>query len=356
MVRKKLSVDGQIDHMKNDKAIQFNIIDEDFAREFLKYNTYYFKLKAYAKNYDKYQTGERKGQYINLEFAYLVELSKIDMYLRKFIMKMTLDVEHFLKVQLLRDAADNKNEDGYSIIDELFKNNPRILDNIDRNSKNSACADLVAKYGGKFAIWNIVEVLSFGDVIRLYQLYYRKYKTKNSMEAYLWSVRFLRNAAAHNNCLLNSLKTPYNVRIKPNRQINSIISRIPGIKPNARRKKMSNPVIHDFVVTLYVFKNIVYSEGVRKHIMGELKDLIDNRMVKNRAYFEKNDLIKSHYKFIKKIVDYFYNLCILYNKEQKLVKVFIERVPAPSRFFWFDGHVIDVWLNPEKSAEAIVAN
>jgi abortive infection bacteriophage resistance protein len=310
MRKRKLSIDEQVDHMKNNSGIKFNIVDGNFAKEFLKYNNYYFKMKAYSKNFDKYKQGEKKGQYINLEFAYLVELSTIDMYLRKFIMKMTLDVEHFLKTQLLRDAGQNEKIDGYSIVEELFIKYPYIKDNIDRHGRNSASTDLISKCDGEFAMWNIVEILSFGDVIKLYELYYKKYKTDNSMEKYLWSIKFLRNAAAHNNCLLNSLKTPYNVRIKPNREMNTFISKIPGINPNARIKKMKNPILHDFVVTLYVFNKVVSSKGIKKHTMLELKELVDKRMTKNKYYFEKNELIKSYYEFVKIIIDYFHGLCI----------------------------------------------
>ena len=63
-------------------------------KKFLRYNNYYFKLKSYAKNYP---INPKNGKYVNLEFAYLVELSKLDMYLRKIILGMCLDVEHILK-------------------------------------------------------------------------------------------------------------------------------------------------------------------------------------------------------------------------------------------------------------------
>lgn len=265
-------------------------------------------MKSYSKNYDKYRQGKNKDKYINLEFAYLVELSTIDMYLRKFIMGMTLDVEHFLKTQLIKDVGENKDVNGYDIIEDLFKRYPFIKDNISRHSRNSATADLISKCDGDFAIWNIVEVLSFGDVIKLYNLYYEKHPTEDSMDNYLWSIRFLRNAAAHNNCLLNSLKIPYNVRINPNREMNTFISRIPGINPNSRIKKMKNPVVHDFIVMLYVFHNVVSSEGIKKHTMIELKELVDIRMVRNKHYFEKNQIITSHYEFIKIIIDYFNEL------------------------------------------------
>lgn len=306
----KLSIDEQIDYMKNKSGIQFNIINEQEAIDFLTNNTYYFKIKSYAKNYEKYSEGENAGKYVNLEFAYLKEMSTLDMYFRRVIMKMTLDTEHFLKTQLLRDFAYNDKEDGYSIIDELFLRYPYIKENINKKERNSACSDLVMKYKGNFAIWNIVEALSFGDFTKLYQLYYQKYKTKGSMEKYLWSVRFLRNAAAHNNCLLNSLRLPYSKKVNPNKSIINFLSKIDSISREARKSKMKNPVIHDFVVTLFVFNSVATSKEIKKKTMEELKGLIDGRFIANKEFFRKNQLIISYYDFVKKVIDYFYGLCV----------------------------------------------
>jgi abortive infection bacteriophage resistance protein len=310
MKKNKLSVDDQITHMKENKGILFNIVDEEAAKEFLMHNNYYFKLKSYAKNYDKYTQGPNGEKYIGLEFAYLQELSVIDMHLRKYIIKMTLDIEHQLKTQLLRDFMDNDSEDGYTIVAEFLSAYPRVQDTIISKGRNSYCADLVQKYQGKFSIWNIVEVLSFGDFISLYEMYYRKYKNPNSVNNFLLPVKFLRNAAAHNNCLINSLKKPYHTRIRANKEINTFISKIPGITPLVRKKKMANPVVHDFVVTLYVFNRIVSSQQMKKYSMAELKELMDNRIQRNHSYFQKNQLLVSYYIFIKKIIDYFYDQCI----------------------------------------------
>lgn len=309
MQKDKLSISDQITYMREKKGIKFNIVNEESAKIFLTSNNYYFKIKSFAKNYENYTSGENVGKYINLEFAYLQELSTIDMYFRKFINKITLDIEHFLKTQLLKDFANNDEEDGYSIVKEFLVAYPYIEKNISDKSRNSACSDLVQKYEGNFAIWNIVEVLSFGDYIKLYSLYYKKYPTPSSMNNYLWSVKFLRNAAAHNNCLIYSLKKPYTTS-NINKEINTLISKIPGIYPDTRIRKMANPIIHDFIVTLYVFNSIVSSEQIKKHSMSELKVLMDSRLTRNKCYFEKNQLLVSYYKFIKKIVDYFYAKCI----------------------------------------------
>lgn len=305
----KLTIDGQIVHMK-DNGITFNIVTEEDAKEFLLYNNYYFKIKSYAKNYDKYEAGENIGKYINLDFAYIKELSTVDMYIRQFVMKITLSIEHFLKTQMLRDFINNRQEDGYAIIEEFLDEFPSIRNNIDMKQSNSACTDLITKYNDNFAIWNIVEVLSFGDFIKLYNKYYKKYPSELSMTNYLWSVKFLRNAAAHNNCLINSLKTPYIRPIKPNKQVNTFISKIPGIKRQARVNKMSNHVIHDFIVTLFVFNGITTSIDLKRKTFEELKRLFDERLLSNKSYFEKNEVIKSNYKFLKIIIDYFNDNCI----------------------------------------------
>ena len=115
-MKKKLTIEEQIEDLKK-KGIGFNIIDEGEAKKFLRYNNYYFKLKSYARNYP---INPRNGKYVNLEFAYLIELSKLDMYLRKIILGMCLDLEHILKTRMLYDISRNEKEDGYHIVKKYF--------------------------------------------------------------------------------------------------------------------------------------------------------------------------------------------------------------------------------------------
>lgn len=44
----RLSLDEQIQHLK-DKGILFNIMDEDSAKQYLKYNNNYYKLTSFRK-------------------------------------------------------------------------------------------------------------------------------------------------------------------------------------------------------------------------------------------------------------------------------------------------------------------
>ena len=108
ITKPKLSLEGQIEHLKK-KGVLFNIMNEESAKEYL----------TQHNNYFKHPDGENKGKYINLEFAYLVDLAVIDMRLRYRIVHMALDIEHHTKLQLLR-MMDKFNEDGYQIVQDYM--------------------------------------------------------------------------------------------------------------------------------------------------------------------------------------------------------------------------------------------
>lgn len=313
MTHLKLSIDEQITDMQG-KGITFLYSSKEDAKRFLKYNTYYFKIKAYERNYDKYNATDKKGQYINLDFAYLKELSILDMYLRKTILSMALDIEHALKVQLLYDLSQNPLEDGYSIVNEYLGQDFTTVKSIHDKIGKSATSDLIQKRlneNDNYALWEIVEVLSFGHFIDLYQLYYSKYPSKNNFGSYLWSLKFLRNAAAHNNCLLNSLKAPYKVVLHKNKDILFEISKIKTISEKSRTTWMKNPVIHDFIILVYVYLNVIKSSGIKQHGIEQLNWLFHDRMLRHKEYFEKNISIKECYRFTTKVIT---TLCNKYRK------------------------------------------
>ncbi len=308
--RPKLTIPEQIAYMRDIKGIRFEIVDELEAEAFLRESNYYFKLKAFEKNYSKNASGENKGKYYKLEFAYLKELSTIDMHLREIIRSMSLDIEHFLKVRLLNDIAEDKDEDGYSIVESFLQAQPHVSESIQAKAENSYCEDLIRKYSQRFAVWTIVEVLSFGDFLNLCDLYYSG-KTNSAIKVGNYRiVKFLRNAAAHNNCLINNLTDNTGTGFKQNREANAFVSTIDGISANVRNKKMGNRFIHDFVVMLYCFNSIVSSEKVKQHQMEKLKNLVDNRIPLHKDYFSDNMLLCSNYEFVKKVVDKFAEMCI----------------------------------------------
>jgi len=305
MSKPKLTIDGQIEHMKS-KGIRFHIVDEAAARDFLLNNNYYFKIKSYTKNYDKYTATDKKGQYINLEFAYLQELSKMDMYLRRLLFDIVIDIEHFAKVQLLADLAENTQENGYAIITAFFSKYPHIQPEIAKHSTLSYSHDLIEKYKEDFAAWNIVEVLTFNNFILLYQLYYQMYPGQKNLSNFLWSAKSLRNAIAHNNCLLNKLNPAQAAPIKKNKQLNAVLSKLPIMSDTMRQKKMALPFLNDFFAALYLFNTLVTSEDIKQHRMETLADLLHNRFQRHADYFKTNQHIASTLEFMQKIIDYYH--------------------------------------------------
>ena len=125
--------------------------------------------------------------------------------------------------------------------------------------------------------------------------------------SFLWSVKFLRNASAHNNCIINSLKAPYQVSLRKNRDILYQVSTIKTISQKSRDTWMKNPVVHDFIVLIYVYLNVIKSDGIKKKGIQDLKWLFDERMVRHKDYFEKNNNIVESYRFTSKCVDTFCN-------------------------------------------------
>ncbi len=313
MLKSKYSIDEQLKNLE-DKNVQFNIMSKEEAREYLQNNTYYFKLKSYEKSFE-YNVS--KNQYINLEFAYLVELSKLDMYLRELIIRISLHTEHFLKVKLIDDLTKNEKEDGYHVVRELFSKYPFVVDHINQKKYNSACADLIHKYENNWAAWNLIEVLSFGDFIKLYELYYLLYPEQVNEVAsdLIWPLKFIRNASAHNNCLLNTLRKPYvythlydkkRRTIIVNKRLVSLLSSVPTITKNNRKKKITNPVIHDFMASLFLFDEICTSQVFKMKIFTEVKEFVDGRLIENKEFFNFDNVFTTIYDFIRNVVDYLY--------------------------------------------------
>ena len=70
---------------------------------------------------------------------------------------------------------------------------------------------------------------------------------------------------------------------------------------------MNNPVIHDFVILVYVYLNVVKSSRIKKAGIEDLQQLFNKRMLKHKDYFTMNKTITESYAFVAKIVNYFCN-------------------------------------------------
>ena len=302
MQKPMLSYDGQIQHLI-DKDISFVHIDQQSALDYLKQNNNFFKLCAYRKNFAK---RDGTDKYLNLDFAYLVDMAIIDTRLRMLILEMALNIEHFAKVQLIKLVTESDSEDGYQIVTDylnsLSKAEREHLDaEISRNQTSLYVSELFHKYTSHFPIWAFVEILSFGSFIHFYKFCADKFDdTSMTDNVYLFlTIKKVRNASAHNNCLLNDLtmKTnTYKVNYGLSRNLSSM-----GIKYWQRRQKMACERTAQIVTCLYAHKQIVTSSGTHNHIASRLHEFSE-RLFRDFDY-SFNPTIRTTFQVFQKVID-----------------------------------------------------
>lgn len=301
----RLSLDEQIQHLKG-KGILFNIMDEGSAKQYLKYNNNYYKLTSFRKNYDRHPGGENKGKYIRLEFTYLVDMSIIDMRLRYRIVEMALDIEHHMKLQLLRKMMSMMR-----MVIKLSKiilihwtiGIRKIFSEINRNKRSIYCRDIIEKYEGNYPVWAFIEIVSFGELVGFYHYCAKRYSGKEMIDDYyrLLTCKKIRNGAAHSNSILNDLR-PHTAEHHTDKEIIKELVCIPHMNSNFRKNKMSNARIQQIITLLYMHKKIVRSEGVALYESGELKKLM-RRIDRDSNYYKTNKLVQGTFKFLELIVD-----------------------------------------------------
>ena len=313
----KMTSKALVDKLRNEKGVSFKYVTEEEAEKYLAQVNNYLRTAAYRKNYQKYLKGPLKGKYIDLDFAYLQELSTVDMHLRNLVTKMCIDIEHDLKVSLLENLESDVGEDGYGIVDIFLNNNPYIVDKIEAASASPFTGNLINKYftvqrvynsqKGKMEnkivafdcpAWVLMELLSFGDFIHFYKYYYG---LKGSMPvdiSMINLVKSLRNGCAHNNCIIADLNPGSSTAPAA---ISRKIKAMSDINQNQRQKKLSCRAVLEFVSMLCVY-DMVVSEKVKNHRVGELKHLFNNRIKEKKGFFEKNQLITSTFDFTNKVI------------------------------------------------------
>lgn len=310
----KLSVREQVELMKS-HGIRFTVMNEEQAAAYMETDTYYFKLKAYAVLFDK----DSGGKYRDLEFAYLKDLAIIDSVLRKKLLQMSLDIEHYLKVLLLRDF-NRSDEDGYEIVSDFLSGDPgRYDEELKSKESGRACSRLVQKYRGNFALWNIIEVISFSDFQDLYQFFYRrngkklypneKQKQPGPYAELMTPVRLLRNTAAHNNCLLNNLRQPFfdADMLERDREVGAFLERH-GMDARLLRIALRNPLLHDYSALLYLFYRLAPPDAQRRTFRS-LQATFSGRVCKHAEYYNgKNALLTSAYEYAVSLIDIFCRL------------------------------------------------
>ena len=125
------------------------------------------QLAAYRVLFEKRIGGAYDGEYVGLDFGHLRDLAAIDHILRYTLLPMTLDIEHFAKVKLMREVTDRADEDGYSIVadylESLSERNRSIREKeMERLKRDRYSGGMARKYDEEKPVWVLIELLSFG--------------------------------------------------------------------------------------------------------------------------------------------------------------------------------------------------
>jgi len=310
-----LKVNEMVSYLKL-KNIKFKKISERAAKKYLKNNNNYYNITAYKNNFVKYQCGKNKGKYIDLDFAYLKDLSIIDYRVRLLLFKMIIGIEHYLKMRILNTIEEIPDEDGYKIVNLYLeqdfndKEHPRrIHDSIKKKVTNEYYHQIFSKYDmdkdtkiENIPIWEFLEIITFGELINFFSFFTKYYKLEDNKYIFvLREINKLRNAVAHNSCVLSELDKKDN-KHRANVLVINYLKEC-GIGKENRNTKLSNSRIRQITYTLYMFNIIVSSEEVKNNIKHDITKLFYRRIILNNKYYNNNELLKSIYNYFDKIIE-----------------------------------------------------
>lgn len=297
----KKSFDELIDSL-SEKGIKFNKTTREEAFQILREINYYYKLTVYKRNFRK----DRDNKFINLEFSYLTDLASVDMQLRYILLTATLDIEHALKTFIVAKITENVDVDGFDIVRSFFHstiNSFNILDKdiILKNVKNKSHYQYKLYEAHKAAppAWVLMEVINFGDFLRFFKFYFRKYPTEEfkvgSLMGVLNSVKRIRNASAHNNAFLFNLADS---------DINNASNYLKNYAKNRGIGELFYKCnkVHDVLCVFYIHETFVKGRGSRRHRVDECKELT-TKSIKRFSYMDKDNDILYFLKILKLILD-----------------------------------------------------
>ena len=300
----------QVAHLKS-KGVRFDLISEDDSVRYLTDNSNYFRLRSYRTGFTKVEEGKRAGEYARLDFKMLIDLSIVDMLLRYVMLPMTLDVEHFAKVKLL-GKIEASGEDGYAVVADFLASYDKIgndgkvhnktKDEVLRGESSPYMASLVAKYPDfDYPAWAFLEVVTFGTFTYFYKFCANRFDDREMLNDFylLQTVKGLRNACAHNNCIINDM-TSGKPRYKVGYEVSRALSEVKGIGANQRKAKMSNDRFQQIVTTLYMHNRLA-SRGVHEHKCTELAEFV-KRMNRHLDYYAGNKQVLSGFEFLSKVI------------------------------------------------------
>lgn len=307
-----LSATKLVAHLKSE-GIAFDLCSEADAATYLTNTNNYLRAASYRKLFPTQVEGCHAGQYINLDFAYLIELSSTDRQLRDALLGIVIDVEHFAKVDLLR-RLEAEGEDGYAVVSGYLACHPRVLGGLRVRSEEGERHDiysgnLIARYLNNMPAWVMLEVVDFGSFVDFWLFCAERWGDDEMRQVHfvLKSTKALRNACAHNSLLVHGL----NARDAPaNFATNLLISNslnAHGMKnTRTRRTKLKNLRIAQIAAALWALDHFCKRPSTRSRHATKLavvRDSVKESYFAQDASAGTNMAIVSFFDFLWRLVD-----------------------------------------------------
>ena len=147
-------------------------------------------------------------------------------------------------------------------------------------------------------IWVLVEILDFGELISFYNFYTENYNIDKKVSVFnLYTIKSLRNIAAHNNCVLHTLTIPPIKEMNTSTTLKQILRNKKILSRNENEIKI--PLIHDFLCLIFVFSELCPNTEIKRKITKKIMDYF-TKCEKRSEYFNDEPLILKRYLFIKK--------------------------------------------------------
>ena len=304
-----LSIDQQIDHLK-EKGVKFELCGEEEAADYLAHRCNLFKLASYRKLFSKHIGGKQEGRYIALDFAQLRLLASLDQQLRSTLLAMTLDIEHFQKVAVLRKVTE-RGEDGYAIVSDYMASlNPSDRDYRLRELRMSAhshySAGIYEKYSGNMPVWAFLELTSFGTLIDFVRFCAERWGDKALLSSHydLKGVKSIRNCAAHGSCMINSFAERGDSKVRVAKSVARAVT-VAKVSKATRSKWMGSTTVQQIATVLVTYSRIVPPGKSRDRAEAELYEIFC-RVESSASLLPSNgpdSIVWAAFSFIKSLTD-----------------------------------------------------
>ena len=319
-LKPSLAVDEQIAHLKS-KGVTFNLCSVDEAAEYLHSANNFLRTSSYRKLYPVKASGVHAGEYAGLDFRHLSSLSSLDRRFRACFLAITLDIEHFARIEVL-DSCEKHREDGYAIVRDYLhaRLNHKERNSIqgglksrgaDGDTHDEYSGDLIAKHLGqdehldRMPVWVFLETIEFRRFTDFYLFCAERWADEQMRQRHylIKSARALRNACAHNSCILNGIGgTSEKSDWTTSKLVTDSLNEHGMGRSKSRRNKLSNLRITQIAETLRADSLICTRPHTRQR-HAELLASLRSDWMNARPVLRKNPTITSFFDFFFKLVD-----------------------------------------------------